>query len=89
MASWFYLTLWRGTPSNATDFSDSEIVLTDQIGGVLMASDSIDTCVVQTDMQGIDVEMTDNASTTIVTANSNIVNVQERNEVTIIAGTNN
>ena len=77
MASWFYLTLWRGNPPEMTDYRDVAIDTGDRHG----------VTVYQADAQAGSIRMTDRAAAVINENDSFGVEVEQKNEVIWIVGT--
>lgn len=69
MASWFYLTLWRGSPPEMTDYRDvvidtgdaqsAEIIQRTAHSGVVSLTDSASAMITETDSFGVEVEQRD------------------------------
>ena len=74
--SWFYLTLWRGTPPEFTDDFDATIT----------SADSADAIVHEGDSAGTIVATKDSASAGIVQTDKATVEVLQKLEVVWIVG---
>lgn len=76
MASWFYLTLWRGNPPEMTEYLEATINTTDANGIKIIQSNSHSAAVTSTD----------GAIAMITRVGQASVTVEERNEVIWIVG---
>lgn len=79
MASWFYLTLWRGNPPELTDYTDLEIDPTDRAVSAITTSFKADAVIGAADRHGLDVHTTDHVDGSI----------ERKTEVTWYVGKNN
>ena len=77
MASWFYLTLWRGTPPEMTDYSDTTIDTGEEKSIVEIT---------QRDEQAVSVYKKDCTTAGILDTDYATVTVHERDEVIWFVG---
>ena len=62
MASWFYLTLWRGNPPELTDLTELEIETIERTAAGITTSSKADAAIGAADQHAADVHTTDRAA---------------------------
>ena len=76
MASWFYLTLWRGNPPEMTTYVDTAI----------STGEELDATVITDSVLAETIESTDRSSVRVAGTDAFGVEIIERNEVVWIVG---
>ena len=74
--SWFYLTLWRGTPPEMTEYVDTTVTEIAATGSVIY----------ETTAEPSTVPLTDQFNTEVMEAVRDAIMVEERTEVTWYVG---